>query len=236
MSRKTSASAPRAHPSTVIPKLDRRVRRTRDVLGDALVELMHEKPFQTITVQQVLDRAHVGRATFYAHYSDKNDLFLSDVEDFFEGMAFLLARRGEASNRVAPVREFFAHLAEWHEFHAALVASGKIRDVWELGRGYFARAIEERLSALLSASPIISTRRTALAYAFSGALLSLLSWWLDSGMPASPEQMDKLYHQMVWSGVSAPAAKPFFPSTVSPRANAAAHRTSSAHRNSVGHL
>jgi AcrR family transcriptional regulator len=191
---------------------------------------MHEKLFDSITVQQVLDRAHVGRATFYTHYSDKNDLFLSDVEDFFEGMAFLLARRGEVSNRVAPVREFFAHVAEWHEFHAALVASGKIRDVWELGGGYFVRAIEQRLSALPSARAITSTRRTALAHAFSGALLSLLSWWLDSGMPGSPAQMDDLYHQMVWSGVNDPAAKPSFPSPVPPlRVNASGHRNATGH-------
>jgi AcrR family transcriptional regulator len=215
MSRNTSASAPKVHRSAVTPKIDRRVRRTRDVLGDALVELMHEKPFEGITVQHVLDRAHVGRSTFYTHYSDKNDLFLSDVEDFLEGMAFLLARRGEVSNRVAPVREFFAHVAEWHEFHAAVVKAGKLRDVLELGQGYFARAIEQRLGALPSARAVTSTRRTALAHAFAGALLSLLSWWIDRGMPASPAQMDDLYHQMVWSGVSAPTAKPFSPSTTS---------------------
>lgn len=224
MSRNTSASAPKVHRSAVTPKIDRRVRRTRDVLGDALVELMHEKPFEAITVQHVLDRAHVGRSTFYTHYSDKNDLFLSDVEDFFEGMAFLLARRGEVSNRVAPVREFFAHVAEWHEFHAAVVKAGKVREVLELGQGYFARAIEQRLGALPSARAVTSTRRTALAHAFAGALLSLLSWWIDRGMPASPAQMDNLYHQMVWSGVGTPPAKPASPSTVPPlRANASGH-------------
>jgi len=59
MSRKTEAST---------PKIDRRVRRTRDALGDALLKLMQEKAFETITVQQVLDRAGIGRTTFYAHY------------------------------------------------------------------------------------------------------------------------------------------------------------------------
>jgi AcrR family transcriptional regulator len=181
-------------------KMDRRVRRTRDALGDALVDLMHEKPFSAITVQHVLDRAKVGRSTFYTHYRDKEDLFLSDVEDFFEGMANLLSRRGEDSNRIAPVREFFAHVAEWKEFHAALVASGKVRDVMELGHGYFARAIEQRLSEV---QPLRIPFRTAMAHALAGALLSLLSWWIDRGMPASPHEMDDMYHRLVWSGVSA---------------------------------
>ena len=61
-------------------------------------------------------------------------------------MASLLSRRGERSNRVTPVREFFAHVVEWKEFHNALVASAKVRDVTELGQGYFARAIEQRLA------------------------------------------------------------------------------------------
>jgi AcrR family transcriptional regulator len=155
-------------------------------------------------VQHVLDRAKVGRSTFYTHYRDKDDLFLSDVEDFFEGMANLLSRRGEDSNRIAPVREFFAHVAEWKEFHAALVASGKVRDVMELGHGYFARAIEQRLSEV---QPLRISFRTAMAHALAGALLSLLSWWIDRGMPASPHEMDDMYHHMVWSGVSAQATQ-----------------------------
>jgi AcrR family transcriptional regulator len=55
-------------PGKLSARTDRRVLRTRDTLGDALVELMHEKPFDDITVQEVLDRAGVGRSTFYAHY------------------------------------------------------------------------------------------------------------------------------------------------------------------------
>src|SRR5580698_3766408 len=87
------------------PKLDRRAWRTRNALGDALIELMQEQPFKSVTVQDVLNRAKVGRSTFYMHYRDKDDLFLSDVEDFFEKASSLLTRRREQSLRVAPVRE-----------------------------------------------------------------------------------------------------------------------------------
>jgi len=60
------------------------VTRTRDVLGDAIVELMQELPFEQITVQQVLDRAGVARSTFYMHYREKDDLFLSEADEFFK--------------------------------------------------------------------------------------------------------------------------------------------------------
>src|SRR5450755_1947030 len=182
------------------PKFDRRVRRTRDALGDALLALVQEKPFDDITVQEVLDRADIGRSTFYAHYRDKEDLFLSDLEDFFEPMSTLLLRYKDASNRVAPVRELFAHVAEMRQLHSALIASGKMRDFLEMGQEYFARAIEQRLAALPSSRPASPAQRTAMAHAFAGALLSLLSWWIQHGATPSPEEMDTLFHRMVGSG------------------------------------
>jgi AcrR family transcriptional regulator len=127
------------------PKADRRVVRTRDRLGDALVALLVEKPFDDITVREVLDRAQVSRSTFYEHFRDKNDLFLSDVDDFFERMAGLIERQNDQSERVAPVAEFFAHVAEVRDFYSSLIASGRVHDVTELGTAHFARAIERRL-------------------------------------------------------------------------------------------
>src|SRR6266480_1211108 len=86
-------------------KEDQRVRRTRDRLGDALIELLLQKPFDDITVQEVLERAEVSRSTFYSHFRDKNDLFLSDADEFFDGMANALSRFGDKSERVAPLHE-----------------------------------------------------------------------------------------------------------------------------------
>ena len=188
-------------------KTDRRILRTRDTLGDALVALIQEKPFESITVQEVLDRAGVGRSTFYTHYKDKNDLLLSDAAEFFEGISTALSKHGDKSHRVAPVGEFFAHVAEQRQFHDALVSSGRIQDMWEMGQEYFARGIEQRL-AELPAPVIQAPRSTALARAFAGALFSLLSWWLQSKPLLSAEQMDELFHRMVWSsiGVAPPNA------------------------------
>ena len=191
--------APKSAPK-LAPKNDRRVRRTRDRLGDAIIGLMQENPFETITVQRVLARAGVGRSTFYSHYRDKDDLFLSDLEEFLELMSTLLLRRTEDSNRIEPVRELFTHVAEMRQLHSALIASGKMRDFQEMGQEYFARAIEQRLAALPSSRPASPAQRTAMAHAFAGALLSLLSWWIQHGATPSPEEMDTLFHRMVGSG------------------------------------
>jgi AcrR family transcriptional regulator len=182
-------------------KTDARVRRTRDALGDALVALMQEKPFDTITVQDVLDRAKVGRSTFYSHYSDKDDLLMSDAEEFFESVAMLLSLRGDESDRVFPVREFFSHIVEAKQFVDALVSSGKFNDNMELARGLFARGIERRLSELPRGRGIPADERPAIAFAHAGGLLSLLTWWIDRGMRQPPAEMDQLFHKMVWKGV-----------------------------------
>ena len=164
------------------------------------MQLMHEKPFDDIKVQHVLDRAGVGRSTFYSHYRDKDDLFVSDADEFFAGMSTLLSRRREASDRVAPVREMFAHAAEMRKFYDALVASEKIHDLMQLAQGHFARGIERRLSELPRSRGITSKERPAIATALAGSLLSLMTWWINRGTRESPKQMDDVFHQMVWSG------------------------------------
>jgi AcrR family transcriptional regulator len=182
-------------------KVDRRVRRTRDCLGDALVALMQEQPFDSITVQDVLDRAGVGRSTFYVHYKDKNDLFLSDAEEFLEGMSSWLSRDKEASERVAPVQELFAHVAEGRKLYEALIESARVHDFFELAQGCFARGIERRLAELAASQKLSPAARAMLAQALSGALLALLKSWLAQTARRPPQEMDALFHQLVWSGV-----------------------------------
>ncbi|PYJ08517.1 MAG: hypothetical protein DMF06_12615 [Verrucomicrobia bacterium] len=181
-------------------KEDQRVRRTRDRLGDALVELLVEKPFDAITVQHVLERAGVSRSTFYTHYRDKNDLFLSDVGEFFEGMATALSRFGDKSERLVPVQELFAHIGEARPFYDALVESGRMPDVIQLGQAHFSRGIEQRLKEIPRASTIPPDRRSAIAHGLAGSLFSLLTWWIQRGMTSSPEEMDKLFHRLGWTG------------------------------------
>src|SRR5690349_3955430 len=65
---------------------DRRVERTRQLLEAALLSLIKEKEFEAISVQEIIDRANVGRATFYAHYDNKEDL----LESGFDGLLTML--------------------------------------------------------------------------------------------------------------------------------------------------
>src|ERR1700724_2943052 len=91
---------------------DLRIGRTRSPLSNALVALMQEKLIDKITVQEVLDRATVGRSTFYLHYRDMDDLFFCVLEDGLEMWSTALVRKQEKSYRIAPVSEFFMHVGD----------------------------------------------------------------------------------------------------------------------------
>ncbi|WP_420128420.1 TetR/AcrR family transcriptional regulator [Longimicrobium sp.] len=187
---------------------DRRVVRTRQALGSALVELMLARRFDDISVQQVLDRARVGRATFYAHFRNKNDLLLSDTERFWGVLErSFLASVGD-SRRVAPVAELFAHVADYHRFTRALEQSALREPVYDLLTGLLARLIERRMAELSPAAGTPSLPPAATARMFGAALIEMMRWWLNRGAQPGAREMDAQFHEIVWGGLARMAPQP----------------------------
>jgi len=182
-------------------KPDRRIRHTCERLGSALVALIQERPIDDVTVQDVLDRASVGRSTFYLHFRDKDDLLLSQLEKFLETMSTALSTRNERSHRVVPVAELFAHIGSQKKLYRALADSGRLNDFFDLAQGYFARGIEQRLTESKRLSKLPQRELGARASALAGSILSLLRWWLGRGAKESPRAVDELFHRMVWNGL-----------------------------------
>ena len=182
-------------------KADPRAARTRTRLGTAFIQLIHEKPIEEVTVQDVLDRAAVGRSTFYLHFRDKNDLLLSQLEMFCEIQSRVLVESKEKSLRVMPVTEMFEHIGTQVAFYRILVDAGRINDFFDLAQDAFARGIRQRLIDSGQLRAISRSELAARANALAGSLLSLLRWWLDRGAKESPAAMDELFHKMVWTGL-----------------------------------
>ncbi len=179
---------------------DLRIRRTRERLGAALIALIEEKAIDDVTIREVLDRAKVGRSTFYLHYQDKDDLLLSQLEDGLQMWSNFLSTKREKSRRLAAVAEFFAHVASAGKLYRSLVLSGRIQTFFDLAQGYFARGIARRLKEI--GLPMPDQRESdARSHALAGNLLSLLKWWLDRGAKEPAKDMDDLFHRMVWKGV-----------------------------------
>lgn len=182
-------------------KSDPRTQRTCNRLGNALIELIFEKPIDAITVQEVLDRAGVGRSTFYVHYRDKNDLLFSQLEMFLNFMSTRLSMEREESARVAPVEEIFAHIGGQNRIYRALAESGQLQDFFDLAQDAFARGIARRLRESGRISGPSRKELAARGTLLAGSLLALLRWWIDRGAKESPRAMDAMFHRMVWSGM-----------------------------------
>ncbi|HEX5941381.1 MAG TPA: helix-turn-helix domain-containing protein, partial [Anaerolineales bacterium] len=79
-----------------MPKTNRRVERTRELLQKALIELIAERGYDAITIQDIVDRANIGRTTFYLHYNSKDELFMScheaSVGKFHIGLLHALSK------------------------------------------------------------------------------------------------------------------------------------------------
>ena len=185
-------------------KADRRSERTRRLLSTALIELMLEQRYDEITVQDIIDRANIGRSTFYAHYLDKEDLLVSGFTRVLDTLSQHPQPHGEAEGQAPPsLTRFFQHVQDHHQLYKALVHGGGIDRLFKKSHQHMRRNIEQHLITLIPAGQTPAAPLPLVADYLSGAILSMLTWWLDNDMPYTPEQMDRLFQQLVRPGIQA---------------------------------
>lgn len=171
---------------------DRRVRRTRRSLVHALIGLLRERRYESITIQNLLDRADVGRSTFYSHYRGKDDFLLRSFEALIDQLDGCV---GLGDARLVPVRELFAHVGAQREFFRALARAGMLDRVLHAGIERVSTTIERRLPEC-STGPS-SVPAAVVARAHAGALFALLRWWIEQDSPLPAERMDAMYHAII---------------------------------------
>lgn len=169
---------------------DRRTRRTRQLLRAALIDLILERGYAAVTVQDVLDRADVGRSTFYSHFYDKEDLLLSG----FDEAHWQLAAAAQGTGSLLSLG-IFAHAERHTRLYAALVGERGGEQMLRKAERSFVAAIEHRLDALAAEGAPLPPRE-GLANALAGALLGLLRWWLDAGAPVPGVEMEARFQRM----------------------------------------
>jgi AcrR family transcriptional regulator len=182
--------------------------RTTRALGRALVALLEERAFDAITVQDILDRADVGRTAFYAHYRNKHDVLFSGYERMlaaFDGLVDRPSPFGAPGSRLFPVAEFLAHVGDAGRLVRALARDGLLGDVWALLAGEATRMIAHRLDAwsagALEAGPSgarapVAPPTALLAPMLAGALVESVRWWQDHPGAATPAEVDVAFHQL----------------------------------------
>src|SRR5919198_490159 len=104
-------------------EIDRRVARTRRTLHEALIRLIKRKGYDALTVQEIIDSADVGRATFYAHYRGKDDLLRGGFKALTDELRSA-RRSAAAAGAEAPLAfsAMFEHAAKYRQVYRALVS------------------------------------------------------------------------------------------------------------------
>ncbi|CAN5569696.1 TetR/AcrR family transcriptional regulator [soil metagenome] len=180
--------------------IDRRVVRTIASLRAALIELILEKHYDSITVQDVIDRANVGRSTFYTHFRDKEDLLIGDWKKFLSMIAAHIELNSARGGRLVPIEGLMMHLKDYHALSRALVKSGKSERLFDLGTEFLADAIEKKIVAD-TRSTSMTVPPAVCAHFLSLQIFGLLKWWLDRNMPYSPTEMDAMFHSLIGPGI-----------------------------------
>ena len=182
--------------------MDRRVRKTKKQLRQALMLLMTEKPSRSISVRELAERADINRGTFYIHYKDVGDL-LQRLEDEMAERLMLVCRKHAHSSGEGSAYPYLADLYRFARDNAdlCLVLLGPNGD----------RAYTERICGILRdcflqdfLSRFYSGEQARLAYfcqfIVSGNL-SLTLKWLQDGMRDTPEEMAALAGSIIMDGV-----------------------------------
>ena len=181
---------------------DRRTQKTRKALSAALISLMREKSYESIAVQEILDRADIGRSTFYTHFRDKNELLVDGLQGLHE---FLRNAQESASSTSTHSYEkvigfslvMFEH-AHGHKdiFHSLVGGHG-----WTI----VSRNLEEILVRLMKkeARPLYKKTSASripfdLFIDFLGAtFISVITWWSHYKKPISPKEINTLFRALV---------------------------------------
>ncbi len=180
---------------------DRRSERTRQLIAHALITLMLEKSYNAITVQDIVDRANIGRSTFYAHYQDKDALLSSELERLVAQLTHNIRHDNPHDHSMLPSLELFRHVQQNYQLYKAFVIWGHNVDFpSKTLQTLLSASIEKQLDTL---GQPLSMPLPVISNYVAGAFLTLLKWWLDNNMLYSPERMDEMFQQLVLPGVHA---------------------------------
>ena len=174
-------------------KTDRRIRKTQQALSDALVALILEKGYDSITIKDLTERADVAHATFYRHYHDKDELLMRKLEEVVKEIEALTS---EPALQDAEGYLIFKHAQENSTLYRILLSSQGTQQVRKWLKDRMA-ANTLRLCKPLSANQEGLIPPQVAANHIAASLLQLIEWWLDHEMPYPPHQMAKIYDRLV---------------------------------------
>jgi AcrR family transcriptional regulator len=187
------------------PAMDRRIVRTRATLQHALNSLILKKGYETITIKDICDAANVGRSTFYAHYTSKDDLKRSGFEPLrrllVDRQKEALATRGDIRDRSFGFSLTMFEHARDHKDHYRALVGGRGGTV-SLGtiREMLSGLVRDELAITADDNSPDGIPRDLVVQYVVGAYMAVLTWWLDGGAKLSPQRIDAMFRRLATEG------------------------------------
>lgn len=187
--------------------LDRRVQKTRQLLKDALITLILEKGFEAVTIQQILDKANVGRSTFYMHFESKYELLHSCFEEFnnlfggHEPGAANYKRNSKDINDNDFILNLFILVERNHRLFKALLGNEGSASFTNPIHQYIWDYIYTNIKKLILDKKQNQLKLEMLVNYITSALIGTVRWWVYKDMPYTAGDMDKYFKQLVRFGV-----------------------------------
>ena len=186
----------RAHDLSMNERPDRRVSKTKRALHEALVTLIREREYEDISVREILDRANVGRSTFYTHYRDKDELLVDGIHDMIQSVS--------PASSTAPSDDltwFSLPILEHHERHRRGIEhrlTGSARAVLhEHLRHVLAQLVRDRIKKSPPSRRAPQIPSELLAPYVSATFVLVLNWWLDSRSSLSSAEAHSVFRSLV---------------------------------------
>ena len=188
--------------------VDRRVQRTQELLRAALMSLIQEKGFESLSVQNIIDRANVGRATFYAHFDSKEDLLASGIEGLRASLRerqrqALSAATGADDRLFAFSHELFVHANEHRTVFRAMIGKRSGAVIQQLLQKMLVDLVRDEVKVMLPSRDAAATPVEAMSQFIGGGLFGLLIWWGSGKLRMPVEEVDSLFRRLALPAVKA---------------------------------
>lgn len=170
-------------------KVDRRILKTQESMKKAVLELMTEKNFDDITIQDIADRANINRGTIYLHYQDKYDLLDKLIESHLNELGEMeeWACEMDWSDALVPYFEYFRK--NYLFFSTMLATKGAPSSFRTRLLASFMKGFKGEIDRESGRNADL-TDDVMLQYAGT-AYVGVIEWWIKNGMPHPPEAMAK---------------------------------------------
>lgn len=192
----------------MIEKLDRRVQRTRQLLSQALIELILEKGYEAVRIQDIADRANLRAATLYLHYRNKEDLLLHTLETMFDKLVEklqALPQDDTAETIHQEIKAVFQHVQENKDLYQVIMGGQGSTEIRIRIRDYIAVQASQRIHRRLKqnglSESILPLSVDFVSKFVAGSLLALITQWLEDDAGYSADYLGDISDRLVLRGI-----------------------------------